>query len=175
MQTPGGGYRQVLVEAGLQLSESYPARPESVGRVRSALVRLAAALGANQDQVDAIKLAVSESVTNVVCHAYGRATGACQPTREVHVAAAVAEGELWILISDDGVGLHAQSTSSGLGMGLALIASVADYFELAKRSGGGTEVRMSFALTTRSSEPDDHRGDFTSATRPAAPRFSTTT
>jgi serine/threonine-protein kinase RsbW len=168
------GYSKQVVEAGLQLSESYPATPESVGRVRGALANLAAALGAGQDQLDSIKLAVSEAVTNVVCHAYPRSAGA-RRTGQVHVAAALAEAELWILVADDGDGLHAASGGSGLGMGLALIASVADYFEIVKRSEGGTEVRMSFTLPRSSEEPADHRGDLASATRPASPRFSTTT
>jgi hypothetical protein len=36
--------------------------------------------------------------------------------------------------------------SPGLGFGLSLISQVCDEFEIAKRSSGGLEVRMRFAL-----------------------------
>lgn len=51
-----------------------------------------------------------------------------------------------MLISDDGLGMRPQIQSPGLGFGLSLISQVCDEFEIAKRSSGGLEVRMRFAL-----------------------------
>lgn len=143
------------------LAESYPAVAGSVPRARDALVALARAAGANQEKLDAVRLAASEALTNAVLHAYAGGPG------EVHVTAAANDGELWMLIADDGSGLTARTTKPGLGMGLALIACVTDYFAVVKRSGGGTEVRMRFAIGTINSSRTDHsRGSMASANAP---------
>jgi hypothetical protein len=45
--------------------------------------------------------------------------------------------------------MRPQIQSPGLGFGLSLISQVCDEFEIAKRSSGGLEVRMRFALGGR--------------------------
>jgi serine/threonine-protein kinase RsbW len=120
------------------LNESYPAVAESVPRAREALTTFARSTGASQEQVDALRLAASEALTNAVLHAYNGESG------EVHVTAARTCEDLWVLIADDGRGLQIGSESRGLGMGLALIACTTDYFAVVKRSSGGTEIRMRF-------------------------------
>ena len=62
------------------------------------------------------------------------------------MTAAVASGELWVLISDDGRGLHAWNDSRGLGIGLSLISGLSDDFAIVTRASGGTEVQMRFDL-----------------------------
>jgi two-component sensor histidine kinase len=54
------------------------------------------------------------------------------------------DGELWILVADEGCGHQTASANPGLGWGLALIAEACDDFILAERSAGGTEARMRF-------------------------------
>jgi stage II sporulation protein AB (anti-sigma F factor) len=83
---------------------------------------------------------VSEALTNAVLHAYGGESGM------VHVNAARTGGELTVLIADDGRGMQRVSPRPGLGMGLALIATVTDYFAMSKRHEGGTEIRMRFGM-----------------------------
>lgn len=122
------------------LNQSYPAVRETVRKARNAVVAVAAAAGAAPEQVDSIKLAVSEAVTNSVVHAYREEPGA------VHVIAALAGQELWVLVADDGRGFQHPSDRPGQGWGLALIAEAADNFEIATRSTGGTEVRMRFTV-----------------------------
>jgi nitrate/nitrite-specific signal transduction histidine kinase len=73
---------------------------------------------------------------------------------EVHVTAAIASGELWVLIADDGCGFQSPSLQPGQGWGLALIASAADSFEVAPRSNGGTELRNHFAISLDPGEAD---------------------
>jgi anti-sigma regulatory factor (Ser/Thr protein kinase) len=150
------------MNAGTGLTESYRAVAGSVPRAREALVALARAAGADDEQVEAVRLGASEALTNAVVHAYGGGAG------EIHVTAAANDGELWMLIADDGSGLSARATKPGLGMGLALIACVTEYFAVVKRSGGGTEVRMRFALTADNGTRDDYsRGSVASANAPA--------
>jgi anti-sigma regulatory factor (Ser/Thr protein kinase) len=149
------------MDARSGLTESYPAIVGSVARAREALVSLARAAGANEAKLEAVRLAASEALTNAVVHAYGGSDG------QVHVTAAANDGELWMLIADDGSGLNARSNKPGLGMGLALIACLTDYFAVVKRSGGGTEIRMRFAIGARRDGWGHPRGSLASANSPA--------
>jgi serine/threonine-protein kinase RsbW len=142
---------------GQALNESYPATPDAVPLARQAVTAIAAAAGVAGDRLDDIRLAVSEALTNVVVHAYGRGEAGW-----LHVTAAVASDELWVLIGDDGRGLHAGSSSRGLGIGLSLISGLSDDFSIVTRASGGTEVQMRFDLrqTFRGVRPINDDGRF---------------
>jgi anti-sigma regulatory factor (Ser/Thr protein kinase) len=122
--------------------ESFPAVAESVSIARRAITGCAEQAGAGPEQVQAIELAVSEALTNVVLYAYPWRTG------EIHVTARVAGNELWVLIADNGCGLHSGRDTDGLGLGLALISQLTDGFSVVGRSSGGTELRLRFSLGT---------------------------
>jgi serine/threonine-protein kinase RsbW len=152
------------------LSESFPAVAGSVPIARATLANFAAAAGATKHQLQAIRLAASEALTNVVMHAYRGAPG------KIHVSAAVASSELWVLVADDGGGLRPGSDSRGLGVGLALIADASDDFAIVNRASGGTEVRMRFSFDPPEDVPEDQpRGSSEAAKRPASSVFSITT
>jgi stage II sporulation protein AB (anti-sigma F factor) len=123
------------------LTETYDATPSSVAEARSRLAELAASAGASTDQIDAVRLAASEALTNCVMHAYRGEPG------PIHINAGVVSGELWILISDDGCGLVPRADRHGLGLGLGLISQVSDDFAIVSRASGGTEVRIRFNLS----------------------------
>src|SRR5947209_14507484 len=124
--------------------ESFPADPGSIPAARQAIVECAEAAGATPEQVEAIRLASSEALTNAVQYAYRARSG------HVHVTARAAGGELWVLIADNGCGIHAGHDSDGLGLGLALIAEATDGFAVVERSTGGTELRLRFKLDRKS-------------------------
>ncbi|MGA9856587.1 MAG: ATP-binding protein [Solirubrobacteraceae bacterium] len=130
------------------LNETYAATADSVARARSVLSEFAAAAGATPEQVDGVRLAVSEAMTNSVLHAYRGEPG------QVHVNAAIVSGELWILVSDDGCGLEPRADRPGLGLGLGLIAQVSDDFAIVSRASGGTEVRIRFNIANAPADPD---------------------
>jgi serine/threonine-protein kinase RsbW len=163
-----------MTAAGSVHVKSYPAIPDSVPRARRDVTELAAEAGVSGEALDAVRLAVSEALTNVVVHAYRDRSGM------IHVSSALASDEFWVLVGDDGSGLHphahANAGREGLGVGLALIAEVSDGFAVVERSSGGTEIRMRFGLRSprRTSGAYD-RGSASSALRPASPVFSTTT
>lgn len=113
----------------------------AVGSARHAVADFAERAGADAGQIEAIRLAVSEAVTNAIVHGYRSGQG------EVLVTAALAEGEIWVLIGDQGCGMRAHADTPGLGLGLALIAQMADEMWIAPRAEGGTEIRMRFPLT----------------------------
>jgi serine/threonine-protein kinase RsbW len=157
--------------------ESYPSDAFSIPLVRHAVTEYARSAGAHGEQLEAIRLAVSEAVTNVVLYAYPWRVG------HIYVTVRLAEGELWVLIADNGCGMHAGCESEGLGLGLAVIASVTDGFSIVERSSGGTELRLRFSLAeggpdgrgrTRRPRRGYERGSVSSARRPAASSFSTT-
>jgi serine/threonine-protein kinase RsbW len=154
----------IEMSPGEALNESYPAVPEAVPLARRALATVAATAGAAGDRVDEIRLAVSEALTNAVVHAYR----GDEPGR-VHVTAAVASDELWVLIGDDGRGLHAWNDSQGLGIGLSLISGLSDDFSIVTRASGGTEVQMRFDLRKTASEPRGFNRGGRLAQRPIRP------
>jgi anti-sigma regulatory factor (Ser/Thr protein kinase) len=118
------------------------ARPVSVVRVRHALVAYAASLGAAAQLQAAIALTATEATSNAVLHAYvDREPG------HIHVTAEQQGGRLVITIGDDGRGMRPRTDSPGLGMGLALMASLADGCEVQEPADGqGTCVTLQFDL-----------------------------
>lgn len=133
----------MVVAVSNTLSEVYPATAETVPNARRWATNFATQAGARPETVEAVKLAVSEAVTNVVVHAYRDRPGSLQLT------AAMADDELWVLVADEGEGHQSPPEDPGLGWGLALIADACDQFMITERSGGGTELRMRFPLDRR--------------------------
>jgi serine/threonine-protein kinase RsbW len=127
-----------------RFQDSYPAVPESVPAVRAALQGFARSYRLPQETIEAVALAASEAATNVVVHAYRDANA----PGEIEVAAALASGELWVIVTDAGSGLRPRTDSPGLGLGLAIIAQIADGVDLVKPAAGGLELRMRFAVDT---------------------------
>jgi anti-sigma regulatory factor (Ser/Thr protein kinase) len=138
-----------MLVPGETFSASYPAIPEAVPTARNTLTRFASSAGASPERLDAIRLAASEAITNAVLHAYD-----VSECGEVHVSASYVEGELWVLVSDAGHGMRRRDDSPGLGLGLALVAQLADEFQIMSR-GSGTELRMRFDLAPVSTESEE--------------------
>jgi anti-sigma regulatory factor (Ser/Thr protein kinase) len=129
-----------MVAVHASLNESYRATPEAIATLRHAIAAYASSVGIDGDQLDDVRLAVSEAVSNVVLHAYQDEPG------YVHVTAGLGEDELWIRVADDGRGHNAGPIRRGLGWGLAFITDAADEFSLSDRAEGGTEARMIFRI-----------------------------
>ena len=87
-----------------------------------------------------VQLAVTEAATNAVMHAYATTTGDLTVTADVH------DGELAIVIGDTGGGIVARCDSPGLGVGLSIIATVADQLRIVSDTSG-TKVHMTFPCT----------------------------
>lgn len=155
-----------MLDPGDTYTEAYPAIADSVPRARAALTAFAEDAGARGDKLDSIRLAASEAVTNAVRHAYRE--GSPGP---IQVSASCLEDELWLLIADSGSGLRARSKTPGLGLGLALIAQLADDFQILSRGTGGTELQMRFKLPVCKPRPSGSRiqlrGSFSTAVSPA--------
>ncbi|HEX6024712.1 MAG TPA: ATP-binding protein [Solirubrobacter sp.] len=89
-----------------------------------------------------IALAVTEAATNAVLHAYRDDAQPGIVVIEVDREVAC----LCICVRDEGSGLAPRVDSPGLGLGLGLIAQVADSADVRAPESGGTEVVMRFNL-----------------------------
>jgi serine/threonine-protein kinase RsbW len=113
----------------------------AVGDARRRLVAFAAEVGADRELQARIALAVSEAATNVVVHAYPDAG-----PRPLHVAADFEDGDLEVVVADQGEGLRTRR-SPGMGAGLGIIAETADELVVREREPAGVELWMRFHLT----------------------------
>ncbi|HET8757131.1 MAG TPA: ATP-binding protein [Solirubrobacteraceae bacterium] len=135
----------MAISTGSDAAWSLPAVPSTVGEIRRRAAAFAAAAGASAEMTDAVALAVSEAVTNVVVHAYvGEEPGV------VSVQCRSDGDRLIVEVIDEGAGVAAREDSPGVGHGLATVGALAQGLEVTSGSGGsGTVVRMSFAPSTR--------------------------
>jgi anti-sigma regulatory factor (Ser/Thr protein kinase) len=117
-----------------------PARAENVAVVRHAFGGLGDVLEVPDQALSDIKLAVTEACTNVVVHAYPDGEG------PLAVRATVEERVLTVVVADEGRGISPRPDSPGLGLGLPLIATLAESLELGTGANDQTEVRMTFNM-----------------------------
>jgi len=118
------------------------ARAENIAVVRYALGGLGEAFAVPESKLSDIRLAVTEACANVVVHAYPE--GHAGP---MEVIASKDDDALTVLVRDSGRGIGPRPDSPGLGLGLSLIAALADSVQLAHGVEKHTEVRMTFSLT----------------------------
>ena len=121
-----------------------PARPENVSVIRHVLGAFAEALRLDDDLVEDLRLAVTEACTNVVRHAYPP-----EQTGPVEISILPLEEQVTVIVSDHGRGIGTSSDTTGPGLGLPLIAAIADEVELQPVPGGGSRVAMTFSRQRR--------------------------
>ena len=121
-----------------------PARPENVSVIRHVLGAFAEALRLPDELVEDLRLAVTEACTNVVRHAYSPAHSG-----PVEISIQPLEEYVSVIVSDHGRGIGTSSDTTGPGLGLPLIAAIADDVELQPVPGGGSRVAMTFSRQGR--------------------------
>jgi anti-sigma regulatory factor (Ser/Thr protein kinase) len=134
----------VMERADTDVKLTLPARPENVSVIRHVLGAFAEALQLSDELVEDLRLAVTEACTNVVRHAY-------PPDRpgSVHISIRPLEENVSVVVSDRGRGIGRSSDTTGPGLGLPLIAAIADDVELQPVPGGGSRVAMTFSRQRR--------------------------
>jgi anti-sigma regulatory factor (Ser/Thr protein kinase) len=112
-------------------------------------VEFASSAGASDEVTDAIALATSEIVTNVIVHAYG---GENRGQVRVHCQF---DGERFTVeVADDGVGIGSAHGRPGIGHGLAVVGALAQSLGFATGPDGrGTAVTMTFGPIATSTAP----------------------
>jgi anti-sigma regulatory factor (Ser/Thr protein kinase) len=119
--------------------------PSSIGEMRRRAAAFASAVGASEELAQAVALAVSETVTNVVIHAYvGREPG------RVSVRCRGDGDQLVVEVLDEGGGVAARDDSPGVGHGLSVVGALAQTLDVDSMCDGqGTIVTMSFGAVAQ--------------------------
>jgi anti-sigma regulatory factor (Ser/Thr protein kinase) len=116
-----------------------PAEPASVPKLRHRVSSFAREHGLAPDRVADVALAVSEAATNAVKYA-----DAADAEGVVELSGSLEDDWLQVTVRDRGEGFGKGSVD-GLGLGLSIIARLADELRIVQE-GDGTEVRMRFPL-----------------------------
>jgi len=133
------------------LSLTVAARAENLAVVRQALAGFAQEMGFDPDSISDLKTIVTEACMNAVIHAYPESEpGPIEVIAEPH------DHGLEVCVRDRGSGFRprpAEPETAGLRLGMPLIATLSDHFEI--RGGHrGTEVRMVLRLDRNGAEPE---------------------
>jgi serine/threonine-protein kinase RsbW len=121
-----------------------PARPENVAVIRHMLGAFGEALRLPPDLVEDMRLAITEACTNVVRHAYEEpALGT------IDVVIRPNDDRLEVIVSDQGAGMGPSSDVAGPGLGLPMIAALADDVEISSGQSRGSRLMMSFRCRPR--------------------------
>ena len=121
-----------------------PAQADSIPVIRHVLGAYAEALSLPPDVIEDMRLAVTEACTNVVRHAYDS-----EHSGPIDVVVQPDGDRLEVIVTDRGRGMGPSPDIDGPGLGLPLIAALADSIELQEAPIRGNRVRMSFASRPR--------------------------
>ncbi|MBQ2250963.1 MAG: anti-sigma F factor [Lachnospiraceae bacterium] len=125
---------------------TFDSRSENEEFARVVVAVFATRMNPTLEEIDDIKTAVSEAVTNAVIHGYQNGEGA------ILIEAAVEENVLSVTVSDDGVGISniekamepmfSTLPEERSGMGFSFMEAFMDRVEVISSPGGGTSVTM---------------------------------
>ena len=133
--------RQLRPPAVASLDLVVEAEATSLAVLRKVAVAFARSLGAVEDSVEAVAVAVNEAASNSILHGYREA----EPGT-LRMAASLARNTLAITLSDDGVGDQAGTREGDeVGRGFPLMRALADGVDVS-RGERGTRVRLTFPL-----------------------------
>ena len=123
----------------------FPAKPEYVGVIRLSVSGIANRMGFTYEDIEDLKISISEAVTNVVNHAYGDKNNG-----EVTIGFGVYEDRLEVMVADHGGSFNLKEVKSKIGpydsnesvenlreggFGLFLINTLMDKVEINNNSG----------------------------------------
>ena len=125
---------------------TFDSRSENEEFARVVVAVFATRMNPTLEEIDDIKSAVSEAVTNAVIHGYQNGEGT------ILIEAAVEENVLSVTVSDDGVGISniekamepmfSTLPEERSGMGFSFMEAFMDRVEVISSPGGGTSVTM---------------------------------
>ena len=132
----------------------FPSRSSNEGYARTAAACFAAQLDPTLDEINDIKTAVSEAVTNAIVHAYPNEIG------KILLKLCIKEGNvLEIVVRDWGVGipdveqarqpLYTTGNEERSGMGFTIMESFMDALRVRSTPGKGTVVTMKKRISRR--------------------------
>ena len=137
-----------------QMSIKFPSRSSKEAFARQAIAAFAAQLDPTIDEINDIKTAVSEAVTNCIVHAYRDEMG------YITLGAKLFDnGEIQITVRDKGCGIadvqqarqpmFSTGDAGRSGMGFTIMESFMDKLKVRSREGIGTQVTMTKQIAIR--------------------------
>ncbi len=117
------------------------AEAEHIGPLRNEVAEFLRANGVDEQTTNDVRLAVSEAVTNSVLHGY-----VAREQGSVEVNVTRTDDMLEVTVADDGAGIRPRPDSPGLGLGLPLIANLAESFSMETAAAGGSVLTMAFRV-----------------------------
>ena len=122
-------------------------KPQNEGFARAAVAAFVARLNPTLEEINDIKTAVSEAVTNSVVHAYSNEEGL------IHIGIEIEEKTVTITIADDGEGIEdivkareplftTKPDEERSGMGFTFMELFMDGLEVYSVKGKGTTIKM---------------------------------
>lgn len=124
-----------------------PSLPENVAFARTCVGAFASQLDCTLEEIEEIKLAVSEAVSNCIIHAYNN-----EPNKKIDIYATIYENRtIQIIIQDYGCGIEdikqamepAYSSEAGrMGLGFTFMKSFMDDMEVDSKINTGTIVTL---------------------------------
>ena len=121
-------------------------RSENVAFARAAAAVFASRLDFTLDEIEEIKVATSEAVSNAVVHGYPHRPGLIRLILDVE------GGALVVTVEDDGVGIddvqwaqepaHTTVPEERMGLGLVFIHEYMNDVQIRSKPGHGTQLRM---------------------------------
>ena len=134
----------------------FPSLPSNVGLARVAVASFASQLDFNLSELEEIRVAISEAVSNCVIHAYPDEIGA------IELTASINEDALEILVNDFGKGIEDidlartpaySSNPERMGLGLVFMESFMDYMEITSKIDQGTKISMKKRPENKNNDP----------------------
>lgn len=137
-----------------QVTMDFPSRSANEGFARAAAACFAAQLDPTLEEINDVKTAVSEAVTNVIVHAYPQSIGKVRLRLRLRD-----EDKLEITVRDWGVGipdvekartpLFTTGGEERSGMGFTIMESFMDQVRVRSRPGKGTVVTLCRRIARR--------------------------
>lgn len=128
-----------------EIKMTFPSNSENVGIARITAAAFAAQLDLTLNDIEEIKVAVSEAISNAVIHGYGNQPGLIEFTMTLD------EGVLEFIIVDHGKGIEDialarqpsySSEPERMGLGFVFMESFMDELRVESEVGKGTTVHM---------------------------------
>ena len=131
-----------------EMTISFSARSENEAFARIVVASFVSQLDPTLEELNDLKTAVSEAVTNSIIHGYDS-----DPAGKVTIEATIEGDAVTIIISDNGKGIEdldlarqplytSKPELERSGMGFTIMENFMDRFEVSSELGGGTRVAM---------------------------------
>lgn len=134
-----------------EMTLTFPSKGPNVAFARTAVVAFLLPLDPTVLELNDIRTAVSEAVTNAIIHGYGNKTG------KITLRCTMRGRHIVITVTDTGAGiadvqkarepLFTTRPAEGCGLGFTVMESFMDKLTVESRPGEGTVVRMEKELT----------------------------